>query len=172
MLAKQNLLIMLTEFIIILAIIIGLIYLIFRFLNKIGQTKIGLWVFALIFFCLTFLIYTALNPTDGFYKDEFENYTGLNFPNSGEILVKNATYPDQHGDYSAHAVFKVDNEDFLKIAEQIRKSSKFQIDTAKFSKTTANHQTLYLLNAKDLEIVFELKFDTRTKTIEMQRDSW
>lgn len=73
MLAQQNLLIMLTEFIIILAIIIGLIYLIFRFLNKIGQTKIGLWVFALIFFCLTFLIYTALNPTDGFYKDEFEN---------------------------------------------------------------------------------------------------
>lgn len=167
---------MLTEFIIItaiiLVIIIGIIYLIFRWLNKIGQTKIGLWVFALMFFGLTYFIYTSLYPTDGFYKDEFENHTGLKFPKSGKIFVKNATFPDQHGDYSAHAVFKVDRKDFLKLTEQIQKSSKFQIDTSKFSKTKANHQTRYLLNSKDLELVFELKFDTKTKTVEMQRDSW
>jgi len=167
---------MLTEIIIILGIIlviiIGLIYLIFRWLNKIGQTKIGLWFLALIFFGLTYLIYIALNPTDGFYKDEFENYTGLEFPESGKILIKNATYPDQHGDYSAHAVFKLDKKDFLKITEQIQKSSKFQIDTDKFLKPTANHQTHYLLNSKDLGLVFKLKFDTKTNTIEMQRDSW
>ncbi|MEJ7560072.1 MAG: hypothetical protein WKF66_17290 [Pedobacter sp.] len=157
---------------IILVIIIGLIYLIFRWLNKIEQTEIGLWLFTLIFFGLTYLIYTVLNPTDRFYKDEFENYTGLQFPESGKILMKNATYPDQHGDYSAHAVFKVDKKDFLKITEQIRKSIKFQIATDKFSRPTTNYKTQYLLNSRDLGLAFELKFDTKTNTIEMQRNSW
>jgi len=167
---------MLTEYKIIIAviliIIIGLIYLIFRWLNKIGKTKTGVMVFTLIFLGLTYLIYTALNPTDGFYIDEFETNTGLEFPESGKVKSKSATYPDQHGDYSAQAVFKLDKKDFLKITEQIQKSSKFQIDTDKFLKQTANHQTHYLLNSKELGLVFKLKFNTKTNTIEMQRDSW
>jgi hypothetical protein len=157
---------------IILIVIIGLIYLIFRWLNKVGQTKIGFRLFTLIFFGMTYLVYTVLNPTDGFYQDEFENYTGLQFPESGIILVKDATYPDQHGDYSAHAVFKVDQKDFLRITEQIQKSSKFQIATDKFTRPTTNYKTQYFLKSRDLGLAFELKFDTKTKTIEMQRDSW
>lgn len=167
---------MLTEYKIILAviliIIIGLIYLIFRWLNKIGKTKTGLMVFTLIFLGLTYLIYTALNPTDGFYIDEFETNSGLEFPESGKVKSKSATYPDQHGDYSANALFELNNKDFLKLINQIQNDSKFQIDTDKFSQPSTNFQKHYLLKSEGEGLVFKLKFNMKTNSIEMQRDSW
>jgi len=65
---------------------------------------------------VAFLIYSAMVPSDSFYKKEFEKVTQLPFPASGRVLFKNATYPDLHGDYTSCALIEVSAADY----EQLR----------------------------------------------------
>ena len=54
-----------------------------------------------------YFIYTAFYPTDDFYEKEFHQITSFPFPKEGRITDKDASYPDQHGDYSACARIEV-----------------------------------------------------------------
>ncbi len=39
----------------------------------------------------------------------------MTFPKSGDIIIKGASNPDIHGDYSSSAMFSVDENDFYAI---------------------------------------------------------
>jgi hypothetical protein len=168
-------------FLIISLIPIGLAYLVFRWLTKIGYKIIGLTILATVTIWTIYSTYTAFYPTDDFYEEEFEYNTGLDFPTSGDILTKNASYPDLHGDYSATALFKTDSKDFKKILTAIQKDSKFQLDTipykfnlANFDKTIkeTSFNKCFTLNRQDRDLIFKISFNDKDKLIEIQRDSW
>jgi hypothetical protein len=159
----------------------GLAYLVFRWLAKKGYKKVGLALLATVTIWTIYSVYTAFYPTDSFYKDEFENNTGLKFPKSGDILTKDASYPDIHGDYSATAIFKTDNNDFNEIQRAIEQNNKFQLDTFPRKFTLTNFDTTikepgftkcYTLNRQDRDLIFTISFNNKDNLIEIQRDSW
>ncbi len=66
------------------------------------------------------MIYTAFFPTDSFYKEDFKEVTGIDFPENGEIMYKSSTYPDQFGDYRSTSIVKVDKEFYERLKGQLK----------------------------------------------------
>ena len=168
-------------FLIITLIPVGLAYLVFSWLTKKGYKKIGIIILGTVTIWTVYSSYTAFYPTDSFYEDEFEYNTGLDFPTSGDILTKDASYPDLHGDYSATALFKTDKNDFNKILATIQNDNKFQLDTIPFKFNLANFDTTiketsftkcYTLNRQDRNLIFTISFNDNDNIIEIQLDSW
>ncbi len=95
-----------------------LAFFIYRWLVKKGQKKIALIISSLIIATLLFFVYTAINPLDSFYKDDFEKETEVKFPTSGKFLSKAASFPDHHGKYYSDAVIKFSKKDYSDLFEK------------------------------------------------------
>ncbi len=72
-------------------------------------------------------IYTAIYPSDSFYKEDFETDLGRPFPNHASILRKDATYPDIHGHYLACCAIEVEQKDFSDLKTKF--VANFEIDS-------------------------------------------
>jgi len=72
---------------------------------------------------LTWSVYSAVYPPDCFYEKEFKKVTGIDFPRSGKVVLKDASYPDQHGDYSSCALIDLSAEDYNSLLQMISKQS-------------------------------------------------
>lgn len=72
-----------------------------------------------VFLTLFYFIYTAIYPGDRFYKQDFTEVTGVDFPDSGEILWKKATYPDQFGDYESLSIIKVSPDFYHSLPDKL-----------------------------------------------------
>ena len=55
--------------------------------------------------------YRALYPGPGFYAGVYEEVTGARPPAGAALGCRTASYPDQHGDYGALAVYRLSGED-------------------------------------------------------------
>jgi hypothetical protein len=170
-------------FLVITLIPSALAYLICRWLTKKGYKKIGLVVLLSVVFLTIYSSYTTFYPTDSFYEDEFEYNTTLNVPKSIDIIAKDASYPDTHGDYSAIAIFRTNEQEFNEILNAIQKDIKFQRDTIpfKYSKTTESLNKTYseksfsenfVLNRTDRDLIFNISFNSQDKLICIERNSW
>jgi hypothetical protein len=144
----------------------GLLYLIYlpfkkRLINngKLTRQKsrlINRLYIGLIFLLAIFSTWTAFFPMNGFYKDEFENNTELEFPDSGKIIAKDSEYPDFHGDYWAAAIFEVNDKDFKDLKTELMNIENFQVDTSnqKIGITREFDNLILNIEYKDIEIVF------------------
>ncbi|MET4107214.1 hypothetical protein [Hymenobacter sp. UYP22] len=112
----------------ILSIPFGICWNIYWHFRKKGKRKAAR-IFAGLLGCgllvVSYFVYTAFYPTDEFYEKEFQHIAGLPFPKSGEILTKDASYPDQHGDYSACALVEVSPQEYQAILQRIAQDSSF-----------------------------------------------
>ena len=68
---------------------------------------------------LGYSIYSAVHPLDSFYKDGFQDVSGLEFPRSGRIVCSHATYPDFQGDFECWALFEVEPADFQNLEKSL-----------------------------------------------------
>ena len=87
---------------------LGLTFLFYKVLKKRGYNK---WVqtLALIPTLLVgYFIYDFIYPSDSFYKQDFEEVTGMRFPKDAVILQKSSSLPDHFGDYSSKFYVQVD----------------------------------------------------------------
>lgn len=66
-------------------------------------------------------VYTAVYPTDSFYLSEFKDASFRDAPMSAEIVRKDATYPDFHGDYISVSFITMTDSDYARLLEEIRK---------------------------------------------------
>lgn len=74
-----------------------------------------------------YFIYIAFYPNDDFYEEEFKEITEMEFPQSGEILKKDASYP-VIGDYCSSALIQFNKDDFNMLFKKINQNERF-IDT-------------------------------------------
>jgi len=74
-------------------------------------------------------IYIAVHPPDDFYKYEFKEIVGMDFPKSGDIIRKRASYPDFHGDYCSSALIEFSEDDYQQILEYVKGSMIFDNNT-------------------------------------------
>jgi len=117
-------------FLLVITIPILIFYFLYKWLYKKGYTTLAWLAPALIVCILLYPIYTAFYPRDEFYIEEYETNTALSFPASGEILAKEATYPDIHGDYLSWAVIALSKSDYLKVYEELQEGTLFKKDTS------------------------------------------
>ena len=130
---------------------------------------------------LSFSIYKAFYPSEEFYIQEWKYSTDLPFPESGEIVWKDATYPDIHGDYSASAIVELSSQDFIKLRNSIKISKVLKPDSKSIGYKGILEQFLTLdqrenLNFKDfyfstIKAYFKIGFDEENNTIIFQRHS-
>jgi hypothetical protein len=88
------------------------------------KKRIIITLCGLLFLFVGYQIYLAFYPSDSFYKKEFKDITKTEFPKSGKILFKTASYPDIHGAYCSCAWIEVSRTDFEELLNEIRKSGR------------------------------------------------
>lgn len=101
----------------------------YNWLKRKGHKKFSFAFLILILGSLSYIIYSAFYPNDSFYVREFESNTNIPFPASGFIINKDATYPDQHGSFTAVAVIRLSTQDYRVVYQKIRTDTVFQVDT-------------------------------------------
>ncbi len=128
--------------------------------------------------------YIAFYPNDSFYKNEFTDNTDIKFPKNAKIIVKGASYPDIHGDYSSSAVFKVDKVTIEKLIIGINANDNFKRDTISFNfGSEIRDQTIdfnpnkfnmnYYWNlTESYTYYFNVAFDTINNLVAFDRVSW
>ncbi|NOY51051.1 MAG: hypothetical protein GXO88_10890 [Chlorobi bacterium] len=146
--------------------------------------KIKLILTAMIILFSAYQTYTAFYPTDSFYIDEFANNTNIEFPSNAKILVKGASYPDIHGDYSASAIFKTDEKNIRILIKSIDTNINFKKDTIPcyfggdiIDQTDGFDHNKFNINyywnlTKSNTYYFHLGFDTTNNLVTFNRSSW
>ena len=86
---------------------IGVSYIIIRIVEKKGYNRKWKLIALLPLLTVGYFIYTAIYPTEDFYKTDFKEVTGVNFPIEARIQYKSSTFPDPFGDYQSISVVKV-----------------------------------------------------------------
>ena len=65
------------------------------------------------------LIYYAVNPSESIYYDDYYWVTGGEVPPGTDIILREATFPDQFGDYTSVAVFSIGNQAYNDLQRQL-----------------------------------------------------
>lgn len=100
-----------------IAVPIGLSYLIYRWIAKRTVNKKYRLLAFIPILIVGYFVYNAIYPDSDFYKEDFKEVTDIEFPSNATITDKSASYPDQFGDYSSSFLAEFD-EDFIKQLEQ------------------------------------------------------
>ena len=125
----ELLLLLILMFIIIIGVPIVISYFIYRWLRKTEFRKYAFIIPMFILGTLAYFIYTAFYPTDSFYKEDFESNTNIKLPETAKILEKDASYPDQFGDYWSSAIIQLNEDEYLMLQSELSQSKNFEIDT-------------------------------------------
>ncbi len=97
----------------------GISYVLYKWIKKKGIDKrLRLLAFIPIFIAAYF-IYDAVYPSDEFYKVDFKEVTDMEFPKSGNIIAKTASFPDHFGDYISSFLIEFDPNDLKKLENQL-----------------------------------------------------
>lgn len=108
-----------------LSALVYLLFIIFRWIYRKGHKKVAVGIPAAIIVYLTYSIYTAIYPDDAFYHEEFKTVTLRDLPQSAKIIAKDASYPDQHGEYCSVALIKLSQKDYNNLRNQIINDKRF-----------------------------------------------
>ncbi|MBO0359998.1 hypothetical protein J0X19_18705 [Hymenobacter sp. BT186] len=112
----------------VLSVPIGIGWNIYEWLRKRGNfiaSQVFLGTASAILLTLGYFVYTAFYPNDEFYETEFKQITSSSFPETGVLLVKDASYPDQHGDYSVCALVEVSPQEYQRTLQQVANEPTF-----------------------------------------------
>jgi hypothetical protein len=103
-----------------------------------------IYILALLLFSI-YKTYDAFFPSESFYKDEFENVTLREIPESAQFIFKKSSYPDFHGDYASSSQIKLSKEDYKKLLNELSSDSQFSKD----GQIIGFEEFDYTLNNKD-----------------------
>jgi len=160
-------------------VIVGLPLLSIKFFRCKGNRKLVFLLPALLWLFIVYNMLIAIFPKESFYVEEFEKNTGHPFPKSGKFLLKDASYPDIHGDYIARAVVQLSETDYLNLQNSFVNDTLISVDTSSFPLLTNTSNLLKFDNVglKNINIVYivlkktqiKVGFMTDKKTIVFER---
>jgi amino acid transporter len=108
----------------------ALLIVLYKWLLKRGFRKLALLFPTIIIVVVGYGAYVSLVPSDSFYKEDFEKYSGVQFPASGKIIKKYASYPDLQGEYISVALIKLSSTDYQTLKEELNRTNGSAVDTA------------------------------------------
>jgi len=125
-----------------------------------------------------YFIYIAFYPSAEFYKEDFKEVTGIEFPESSIFEFKTASYPDLHGDYTSVSIVNVDEEFYIKLPLNLIKNGLSENEAN--IEHTEKDKAISRLNDRKIETEFSkenegkfyyVAFLSDKKTILVQRSS-
>lgn len=129
---------------------------------------------------MTYLIYSALYPSEDFYRTDFTEVTGIELPEHVEFKYKSATYPDHFGDYTSISIINV-GRDFYNNLPQILTEKGLnengqKIHTTEFDKALECTDNLEIEKEFTMQegggVYYYVGFLTDNETIIVKRLSW
>lgn len=159
---------------------IGLSYLIYCFLKKRDYDK-RLRLIALIpVLIMVYLGYSALYPSEDFYRTDFIKVTGIELPEHVEFKYKSATYPDHFGDYTSISIINVGRGFYNKLPKALiekgLKKNGQKIHTKQLEKALEYTDNLEIESEFSMEegsgVYYYVGFLTDNETIIVKRLSW
>jgi hypothetical protein len=106
-----------------------LLIVLYKWLLKRGYRKLALLFPSTIMLVVGYGAYVSLVPRDSFYKEDFEKYSGVEFPASGKIIRKYVSYPDLQGEYISVALIKLSSADYQALKEALNRTNGSVVDT-------------------------------------------
>ena len=123
-----------------IAIPIGLTILINRWLKKRIDTRLAKSIAMIPTLIMIFVFFRACHLSDDFYQEDFTEITTIEFPESGKVKYKRASFPDHHGDYTSCALIELSNTDYDLLQDTILELG-FVEEENKFS--SDKHKIIY-----------------------------
>jgi hypothetical protein len=130
---------------------------------------------------VSYFVYRAFYPNEEFYKEDFREVAGMDFPASGVIEYKWASYPDQFGDYTSISLVKTDKKFYTQLLQELpnqefRKPREDDFGLLEYSliKVELKDRKIeqeYILS-KSSGLVYYIGFISDQETIIIQRASW
>jgi amino acid transporter len=114
-------LLILLFFVVLIGIPIGISYLIYQWIKKKEFEKKWRLLAIIPLIIVGYFFYTAIYPDEDYYKNDFKEVTDMEFPKSGKILYKTASYPDQFGDYTSSFLAEFENDYLQKLEANLKK---------------------------------------------------
>ena len=101
------------------------------------------WLILLGVLIFIYFVFRAFYPEDGFYTELWEQQTHLALPSNTQVLEKDASFPDLHGDFRANSLFIIPAEIRSQFIESL-KSVKYtrNCSTSEVSAYTKNIGTI------------------------------
>ncbi|MFI0429982.1 hypothetical protein [Mariniflexile sp. HMF6888] len=99
---------------------IGISYLIYIWIKKRGFNKKWRIIALTPILLVGYFIYGAIYPSSDFYKTDFKEVTKMEFPESGIIKYKTASFPDHFGDYTSSFLVEFDQMDLEKLERELK----------------------------------------------------
>jgi len=115
----EILILFLIEIVLGIGIPIGISYLIYRWIKRKGFDKRFRLLALIPILIVGYFIYEAIYPSTGFYKTDFKEVTGMEFPKNGKIMNKIASFPDHFGDYTSSFLVEFEPPDLRKLENQL-----------------------------------------------------
>jgi len=166
--------------ILVIGIPIGISYLIYRWIKKKGYDK-RLRLLALIpILTVGYFIYGAVYPSAEFYKTDFKEVTKMEFPESGKIKYKTASFPDHFGDYTSSFLAEFEKTDLERLESQLKnggfeekdnKMSSNELDYIERKKGRKAYTKQYIRQRKNGKH-FSVGFLDDNKSVIITRVSW
>jgi len=103
-----------------IAIPVGISYLIYKWISKKGFDKRWRIIALTPILLVGYFMYGAIYPSSDFYKTDFNEVTNMEFPESGIIKYKTASYPDHFGDYTSSFLAEFEQADLKKLESQLK----------------------------------------------------
>ena len=166
--------------ILLIGIPVGLSYLIFKFIKRKGFDKrLSIVALTPILF-VTYQVYTAIYPGEDFYRNDFQEVSGIELPQAVEFEFKTTSFPDHFGDYTSVSVIRV-GKDFYQLLPDILnkkglKEENTKIDSRRLSTALENLDDLKIEKEYFMEegagVYYYVGFLSDDETIIVNRLSW
>lgn len=174
------LLLLLLAFLLIIGIPIGLSYLTYRFIRTKNYDKRLRLIALTPILILAYLIYSAVYPSEDFYRTDFTEGTGIELPEQVEFKYKSATYPDHFGDYTSISIIKVGREFYNNLPVILTEKGFIEngqnTHSIVFNKVLEHTDCLEVERGfsrqEDGDVYYYVSFLTDNETIIVKRLSW
>lgn len=151
----------------------------YRYQKK-GKTRGWLKYLAIIpVLWIGYYLYSAVFPDDDFYKSDYTEVTGLEFPADAKIISKTASFPDLFGDYISVFVIRTSEQKYSEILSHLKASGFGAIEDNRHSPEMKDELNLAglkvktgLNSIKKTGIDFYVAFLSDNRSILVRRISW
>ena len=164
----------------IVGIPIGCSFLLYRFIKRKNYNRrLRIIAFAPVLI-IGYLLYSAVFPSENFYRQDFKEVTGQDLPESVEFRYKSATYPDHFGDYASFSIIKVGKVFYMNLPQALLKKGYTEkgekVHSKEFDKALKNLGKLQIEKEFTLHEpqgkYYYVGFLTDQESIMVQRLSW
>ena len=95
---------------------------IYRILKKKGVNPKWRILLFIPIFIVGYFVYDTFYPSSEFYKEDFEEVTGIELPKNSKFEYKTTGYPDTHGDYTSVSIIDVGTEFYNSLKSDLIKN--------------------------------------------------